>query len=199
MLNVEEHHRSLDEGEAGINESGPHQHGRDLLTTNIRQSVNFQRTRNPFGLGRIQWWKRLCKSRLHMNQRPLEPEWTRVEKPCWARHELPPFKQKVQGLHHRHHPLAAGQKHQPPEKQRLDQRSRALRRCPPQMDIFCPRRNLETSQSDWIQKSGAQPAHSGLHQSDHHHRHRRPTPGQNSLPRKLWGDFQNRQGTKNRK
>ncbi len=78
---------------------------------------------------------------------------------------------KLQGLHHRKHPLAADRKHQSPEKRRLDQRSRALRRRPPRMDLFHPRHNPGTSQSDRIQKNDAQRAHSGLHQPDHLHRH----------------------------
>ncbi|CAK9881919.1 unnamed protein product [Sphagnum jensenii] len=63
----------MDEGEAGTDEGGSDQHYRNPQATNIPKSVGSQQTRNPVGLGRIEQRERLRESRLHSNQRPLEP------------------------------------------------------------------------------------------------------------------------------
>ncbi|CAK9866526.1 unnamed protein product [Sphagnum jensenii] len=107
MLNVEEHNRSMDEGEAGLDQGGTVQHSRNLQVTNIRQSSNTQRMRSLVGHGRHEGGEHLCQSRLHSNQGSMEPRKPNLEKSRRTWNELSYIKHEMQGSHHSQHPLAS--------------------------------------------------------------------------------------------
>ncbi len=105
MLNMEEHNRSLDEGEARPNQGETIQHHGNLHATNIRQSSNSQQKRNSARPGRIEGREHLRESRLLPNTGSLEPRSSNLEKPRKARNELPYIEQAMQRNHHRQHSL----------------------------------------------------------------------------------------------
>ncbi|CAM6003229.1 unnamed protein product [Sphagnum balticum] len=191
---MEEHNRSLVEGEAGLDQGGLDQHRRNLHAAYLRQPANPQRKRGPFRLGRNEGRKRLCESRLHSNQRPMEPRWKNLEKFRRTRNELPYIKQKMQGSHNSQHPLATRQMRQPPSSGRLDQQPHSHLRHPSRLGLLRAQLIPRPSQRGRIQKNCARWAHSNNHQPGNHHHHRKPPPGQNSTSRKAWGDLQNCQG-----
>ncbi len=72
-LNVEKHSRVLAKCEARTYQSGPNKLGGDSQTAALRQSINFQRKRHPAGTQRPERRERFRETRLHENQRLVEP------------------------------------------------------------------------------------------------------------------------------
>ncbi len=121
MLYVEKHSWSLAKCEAGFDQSRPNQRDRNPQVSPLRQFINPQHKRHPAWNRRLERRLRIRALLMLSGQGLVELRRQRMEKPLQTGDELPHLNQKMQGRHHRQHPLAPRRVHQPHTSRRFDE------------------------------------------------------------------------------